>query len=47
MFTTIGDEGQIDLVHLDVPQQDYDGVAKGWEKFYWQPWRAYLEMNSE
>ena len=34
--------GRIDLVHLDVPEQDYQGVTEGWEKFYWAPWRAYL-----
>jgi uncharacterized protein YndB with AHSA1/START domain len=41
-FTSEGDEGRIDLVHLDVPDQDYDGVNQGWEKYYWTPWRAYL-----
>ena len=34
--------GRIDLVHLDVPEQDYDGVDQGWEQYYWTPWRAYL-----
>ncbi len=41
-FTPEGDEGQIDLIHLDVPDHDYDGVNQGWEKYYWAPWRAYL-----
>ncbi|MGA8239314.1 MAG: SRPBCC domain-containing protein [Desulfobacterales bacterium] len=41
-FTSEGDEGRIDLVHLDVPDQDYDGVNQGWEKYYWTPWRKYL-----
>jgi hypothetical protein len=41
-FTPKGNDGQIDLVHLDVPDQDYDGVAQGWKKYYWEPWRAYL-----
>ncbi len=45
-FTTVGDEGQIDMIHVDVPQQDYDGVTNGWEKFYWTPWRAYLKAQS-
>lgn len=34
--------GRIDLVHLDVPPQDYDGVTKGWQQYYWTPWRSYL-----
>jgi hypothetical protein len=29
-------------VHLDVPEQDYQGVIDGWEKFYWTPWRRLL-----
>ena len=41
-FTSEGGEGRIDLVHLDVPDQDYDGVNQGWEKYYWTPWRKYL-----
>ncbi len=41
-FTSNGNEGRIDLVHLDVPDQDYDGVDRGWDQYYWTPWRAYL-----
>ena len=33
-FTPQGEHGQIDLVHLDVPDHDYDGVTQGWEKYY-------------
>jgi uncharacterized protein YndB with AHSA1/START domain len=42
-FEAEGDEGRIDLVHVDVPEHDYKGVAEGWPKFYWEPWRRYLE----
>jgi uncharacterized protein YndB with AHSA1/START domain len=42
LFTSEGDAGRIELVHLDVPDQDYDGVNQGWEKYYWIPWRKYL-----
>ena len=35
--------GRIDLVHLDVPDHDYDDVTEGWHKHYWKPWQAYLE----
>lgn len=41
-FEEQGEEGRIDLVHLDVPESDYAGVNEGWEKFYWIPWREYL-----
>ncbi len=35
--------GRIDLVHVNVPDHDYAGVRKGWPKYYWKPWRAYLK----
>ena len=41
-FSADGDDGRIDLVHLDVPDHDYHGVNDGWEIYYWTPWRAYL-----
>jgi len=42
-----GKNGRIDLVHLDVPEHDYEGVTDGWHKYYWTPWRAYLERLTE
>jgi Activator of Hsp90 ATPase homolog 1-like protein len=45
-FSPDGDGGRIDLVHLDVPEHDYQGVTEGWEKFYWTPWRAYLAAGN-
>ena len=41
-FVPEGNNGRIDLVHLDVPPVDYQGVTVGWEKYYWTPWRRYL-----
>ena len=41
-FTSTADGGQIDLVHINVPDHDRDAVIEGWNKFYWTPWRAYL-----
>jgi activator of HSP90 ATPase len=38
-------QGRIDLVHLDVPEHDYEDVVAGWSKYYWDPWRAYLERR--
>ncbi len=44
-FEERGEEGRIDLVHVDVPEGDYAGVTDGWEKFYWGPWREYLSSQ--
>jgi uncharacterized protein YndB with AHSA1/START domain len=35
------EQGRIELVHLDVPEQDYAGVSEGWQKYYWGPWQDY------
>ncbi len=37
---------QIDLVHVNVPEHDHDGVTNGWETYYWKPWRAYLAQRT-
>ena len=41
-FVPQGRDGRIELMHLDVPEQDYQGVSSGWESFYWAPWRRLL-----
>ena len=33
--------GRIQLVHV-LPDRHYAGCDRGWEKYYWKPWRAYL-----
>jgi activator of HSP90 ATPase len=41
-FVPEGEGGRIDLVHIDVPAHDCQGVTQGWETHYWGPWRRYL-----
>jgi activator of HSP90 ATPase len=46
-FTSEDDDGgRIDLVHLDVPEEDYQGVAGGWESRYFEPWLSYLQEQN-
>ena len=33
---------RIELVHVNVPEDDFAGVSQGWEKYYWTPWRNKL-----
>jgi activator of HSP90 ATPase len=44
-FVPEGANGRIDLIHIDVPEQDYQGVSEGWEKYYWTPWKRYLAQK--
>ncbi len=39
------DGGRIELVHVNVVDDDFAGVSQGWEKYYWSPWRAYLNRT--
>ena len=42
-FTRVAGGAQIDLVHVGVPAYDQRGVRKGWSKYYWHPWKKYLQ----
>lgn len=42
-FSEAGNEGQIDLLHVDVLPHELEAVTEGWHTHYWEPWRAYLE----
>jgi uncharacterized protein YndB with AHSA1/START domain len=44
-FVPEGDGGRIELVHVNVADDDFAGVSRGWEAYYWSPWRAYLERE--
>jgi activator of HSP90 ATPase len=41
-FVPEGGNGRINLIHIDVPERDFQGVSEGWEKYYWTPWKSYL-----
>ena len=36
---------RIDLVHVNVADQDFKGVSKGWPNSYWKPWRKALRRR--
>jgi activator of HSP90 ATPase len=36
---------RIELVHVNIPEEDFAGVSEGWEKYYWTPWRTYLASH--
>jgi activator of HSP90 ATPase len=45
-FLPDGDAGKIELIHVNVAEGDFDDVNKGWLKYYWKPWRAYLKKET-
>lgn len=36
---------RIELVHINIPEDDFADASQGWEKYYWTPWREYLERS--
>lgn len=42
-FEKSGGGARVALEHVCVPRYDQKGVTEGWIKYYWQPWKAYLE----
>jgi activator of HSP90 ATPase len=42
-FWPQGDGCLIELTQVNVADEDFAGVSHGWEKYYWTPWRNYLE----
>jgi uncharacterized protein YndB with AHSA1/START domain len=38
--------GRIELTHVNVAKSDFAGVSDGWSRYYWLPWRAYLEAHA-
>ena len=42
-FLADKDGARIELTQVNVVDADFAGVSQGWEKYYWAPWREYLE----
>jgi activator of HSP90 ATPase len=37
---------RIELTHVNIADADVAGVSEGWSKYYWVPWRAYLQQKA-
>lgn len=44
-FSALGKGGRIELTHVNVADGDFAGVSEGWSKYYFVPWRAYLQRE--
>lgn len=44
-FTPEDEDGRIDLVQVNVPASDYQGVSGGWDSRYFAPWLDYLRSR--
>jgi activator of HSP90 ATPase len=46
-FHAEAEGSRIELLHANVPVEDFAGISHGWEKYYWTPWRDYLTRATE
>ena len=44
-FRESGNQGQVELSHINVAAHDFQDVNAGWRKYYWDPWREYLRKR--
>ena len=36
---------ELEMVHANVPEHDADAVKKGWNDYYWNPWKAHIKKK--
>ena len=41
-FETKGKDVTLKMIHANVPSQHLDGIKKGWNEYYWEPWKKHL-----
>jgi len=46
-FREVRGGGRVDLLHVNVPELDREGVTKGWKKYYWTPWKKYITAQKK
>jgi activator of HSP90 ATPase len=44
-FSKISGGGKIDMVHANVPDNLYNAIKKGWNEYYWQPWKRHFKLT--
>ncbi len=42
-FTQKGKDVTLKMIHANVPTKHIEGIKKGWDDYYWEPWKNYLE----
>jgi len=45
LFEQKGSDGIINMVHANVPDKEFEGIKKGWNDYYWKPWKKYFAQK--
>jgi activator of HSP90 ATPase len=44
-FNKIRQGTRLGLVHVNVPDHEYRCIQEGWHRYYWKPWKKYLNKK--
>lgn len=44
-FEPKGEDVAVKMIHANVPSKHVDSIKKGWDDYYWEPWKKYLESK--
>ena len=39
-------DGIVKMIHTNVPKLHVEGIKKGWDEYYWEPWKKYINEIS-
>jgi activator of HSP90 ATPase len=42
-FEPKGKNVVVKMIHANIPSKQVEGIKKGWDDYYWEPWKKYLE----
>ncbi len=42
MLEQKGKDAVLEMIHANVPDNEMESLAKGWNQYYWEPWKSYL-----
>jgi activator of HSP90 ATPase len=46
-FKAVAEGTKITMIHSDVPKEQADEIAEGWNEFYWNPLKKYFGKKSK
>jgi activator of HSP90 ATPase len=45
VFSRVPGGGRISMTHANVPDANAASITRGWDEYYWKPWKQYLRRN--
>lgn len=46
-FETKGKNAVVKMTHTNIPGKHVDSIKKGWDQYYWEPWKNYLSLQGQ